>query len=162
MLSQKKFSAYLVVANVVQSILLVLAFLYWPADPYRGYTKIGELDAGINYCKVFVYVADDWEYSQPAYYEIIIDERVEIPFAYFTNVDPDRVSIQEFEILKHPKKNIIGLVRKGNPNSLLMIHNFDTNENWPRANFTEDYNNLVKRGKSMRNSLNPALQLGSE
>ncbi|EMJ92562.1 hypothetical protein [Leptospira alstonii] len=159
MLAQRKYRIFLIVSNVVQAVLLILVFLYWPTDPYRGYTKIGELDTGINYCKVVVYVADDWEYAQPAYYEITISGRVEIPFAYFTNVDPERVSIQEFEIIKHPKKNIIGLVTKENPNILLMIHNFDTNENWPRANFTEEYSSVVKRGKSLRNSLNPTLQL---
>ncbi|EMN49559.1 hypothetical protein LEP1GSC088_1908 [Leptospira interrogans str. L1207] len=43
-----------------------------------------------------------------------------------------------------------------------MMHNFDTNENWPRANFTEKYVSVRKRGNSMRNLLNSSLLLSTE
>lgn len=90
---------------------------------------------------------DFWEHGLPAYYEIIIDQRYVIALTYFTNVDPEKPFVDEFEIIKHPKKNLIGLVRKAEPKMLLMMHNFDTNENWPRANF---YGNICERSKKRK------------
>ncbi|TQE77574.1 hypothetical protein [Leptospira noguchii] len=152
----------LLLLNVIQAILLCCIYLNWPENQYQGKTKIGELETGITYCKVAIYVDDDWEYAQPAYYEIVIDRRYTISLTYFTNVDPEKLSVKEFEIIKHPNKNLIGLVRKTEPKVLLMIHNFDTNENWPNANFTEKYESVRKRGNSMRNLLNPSLLLSTE
>lgn len=153
---------WLFILNIIQTILLCFIYLNWPENPYHGKTKIGELETGITYCKVAIYVDDFWEYGQAAYYEIVIGQRYEIPLTYFTNVDPEKPFVEEFEIIKHPKKNLIGLVRKAEPKVLLMMYNSDTNENWPRANFTEKYESVRKRGNSMRNLLNPSLLLSTE
>ncbi|ALE40195.1 hypothetical protein KQY10_10160 [Leptospira interrogans] len=158
----KKNYIWLLILNVIQAILLCFIYLNWPENPYQGKTKIGELETGITYCKVAIYVDDFWEHGLPAYYEIVIDQRYVIALTYFTNVDPEKPFADEFEIIKHPKKNLIGLVRKAEPKMLLMMHNFDTNENWPRANFTETYESVRKRGNSMRNLLNPSLLLSTE
>ncbi|WP_167881096.1 hypothetical protein [Leptospira gomenensis] len=149
----KKYFVFLVAGNAVQCLLLLWFFFQRSPNPYEGVTKLGELETGIYACKIAIYTEDNWEYAQGAYLEILIDGRTEIPLYFFANVDWQKNDIQEFQVLKHPKKNRIALIRKSEPNVVLMMHNFDTNEHWPRANFTETWENVRAREVSMRKEL---------
>ena len=88
------------------------------------------LDAG-NGRKIRIFANKDFDVSRSYYCKIYNKNIVEVPKSFLGGFGPREKP--EFLMYKSADQTIIGIYKKGQPNKIIMLHDFSTKENYPHG-----------------------------
>lgn len=143
-------------------LLFICYFLYTrPERVQRGetnYVVITRIDAGPN--RSITILEDDTPFEIPGwFYEINVGSQIVVPMCMLSQCCPSR---PKFRLLKSTDQTLVGLVLETRPEVLLLVHDFDSGQSWPRATNDDTWQLTLARGRQLRDRLqadNPQLNL---
>jgi len=91
-------------------------------------------------------------FGRPLYYQVAAGDRVVVPMTFIWGCC-GRDWSPRFKVLYSKDRNLVGLVSEKRPTVLLMLHDFRTGENWPRAKNSEPGEKSLERGVLLRDRL---------
>lgn len=134
----------LVAASLVFSVLAYLAYVLL----VQQRNVVATLDAGSN--REFILWADTYvEDCQTFLYEIRVKGEVTSPLSFIDCRDDEPT----FKLLYSKNRSLVGLVENESPEVLLAINDFVSGESWPRANDRDSREEMLNRGRRLRNRL---------
>lgn len=131
----------------ISIILLMFCYLLYTRDEraQRGNTDfavVTRIEAGPG--RSITILLDDTAFETPRWcYEINQGQEVVVPT---TMLQRCCVGNPKFKLLSSADRTVVGLVLEKHPNVILVLHDFDSGETWPRSESEE-------LGKRLRNRL---------
>ena len=133
-----------------------------------GQYKICSIKSPANNGTFEIFTDNFGEISAPLYFELRVAGQTRVPMTYFCSVPYEmRVEAQSFLLRAGQKGELVGIALASEPHMILIMHDFETNENWPRGGDRERSEATQKRGVAMlerlkREAANNELKLASE
>jgi hypothetical protein len=110
-----------------------LASVTWFVRWEEGQFEVATIDCGNN--REIVITADrSWEIAQPIYYLVRVDGQIVVPTTYIGNNDPDNdPSNLRFRKFTTFGGNLVGIAYEDKPSDYLIVHDFSSNDSFPRG-----------------------------
>ena len=134
-------------------LLIVCYFLYTrPERAQRGsrdYAVVTRIDGGSN--RSITILLDDTPFEVPAwFYEINVGSQIVVPTCMLSRCCTSDV---KFRLLTSTDQALVGLVTETRPEVLLLLHDFNSGQSWPRPANDETWHLTLSRGHSLRDRL---------
>jgi hypothetical protein len=99
--------------------------------------------------EIVIWTDPFYDNCQAYYYQIKINENTTKPKSF---IGCNEIQAN-FRLIASKDWNLVGVVEAERPNILLVTHDFKTGETWPKPGYTEALENLVLRGRRLRDRL---------
>jgi len=137
-------------------------------DLPHGYSRLCTLKMPVYDAYIDIYTPHFNEIGQCLLYEVREGEVVRVPMAFFGTADfADEVTATSFTLITGKKGKMVGIAFVARPKEVLIIHDFTTDETWPKAGYSEHFTSTWKRGEALlavlrTDSGRPDLKLAGE
>ena len=116
-----------------------------------GYSKGCSLDVprlpGVS---IDIYTPHSYEVSRPLCYEVRTQEQCRAPMTYFYSADVDeKIAKDSFALITAKGGYLVGVVFASRPHEVVIIHDFTTDESWPKCGYAEEWTSTLKRGEAL-------------
>ncbi|GEP44488.1 hypothetical protein [Brevifollis gellanilyticus] len=117
-----------------------------------GKVKLCTLPAPVYDAEIVILTASFQEVAQPLYYQVRSGGQTRVPTTYFhSTAISDRITQSSFTLIT--ADDLVGMALASEPRTLLIIHDFATDESWPRSGHTEHLDSTHLRGQKLLSRL---------
>ncbi len=117
-----------------------------------GKVELCTIPTPIYDAEIAIYTDSCQEVSQALYYEIRTGGQTRVPMAFFgATAIGDRIKQDSFTLISG--KDLVGVAFDSTPKSVLIMHDFATDETWPKRGYSEHFSSTHQRGERLLNRL---------
>lgn len=117
---------------IVAAAILSIFFIEFVIDRSDGYGVVCNLPSLVDDARIDISTPNFPELTIGLVYEVKAGSRIRIPATVFQNVTADEsVSKKDFKLIRRPGSSLVGVVMSRQPNLVMIMHDFATNESWP-------------------------------
>ena len=130
-----------------------------------GKVKLCSIPTPVYETEIVIFTDSFQEVAQALYYEIHTGAVVSVPMTFFDVTDIDKgVTTSSFKVIGGENSDLVGMSYASDPESILVMQDFFSDESWPRAGYSEDHDSTRERGEDLLRRLqseskNPDLRL---
>ena len=113
-----------------------------------GKVELCTIPTPIYDAEIAIFTDSFQEVSQSLYYEIHTGGETRVPMAFFGGTAiGDKINQDSFTLIG--EKDLLGVAFASDPKAVLIMHDFATDETWPKAGYSEHFSATHQRGERL-------------
>jgi len=117
-----------------------------------GKVELCTIPTPIYDAEIAIFTDSFQEVSQSLYYEIRTGSETRVPMAFFGGTSIG-LKIKRDSFIVISGKDLVGVALASDPDSVLIMHDFVTDETWPKAGYSEHFSSTRQRGERLLHRL---------
>jgi hypothetical protein len=119
--------------------------------------KLCSIPTSVYDAQIVIYTDSFQEVTQALYYEVHTGGQTRVPIAFFGGAAlSQRIAEESFTTITGEGGILVGVAYASDPKAILILHDFATDETWPKGGYSEHFTATHQRGRKLLDRLREA------